>query len=113
MDEKHMKELEGVHADILKGKDEAAKPLMWTLYVILEYLVTALMAKERQEKKAYLIHIRFIAWRGAQSARFEEKREWLIYADNYDEAVLKLDAHLKQGLEDETDLLVEYVNVTL
>lgn len=80
-----------------------------------ELYLTGGTSDERAYRKlrAYLIHIRFINWPTYISARFEEKREWLVYADNYDDAVLKLDAHIRQGLKDDTHLLVEYVNVTL
>ena len=46
-----MKELEGVHKDVLEAK-ESNKPAdqIWKLTIAMEYLVTAMMEKERQKK---------------------------------------------------------------
>jgi len=52
MDKRYMKELESIHANIIEQKAEGGMHKTWNILIALEYLVTALMERERNPQDA-------------------------------------------------------------
>lgn len=66
--------------------------------------------------RPFLIHVRYVTWPQYLGTHFADKTEWLVYALDHQNAMDKLDAHLRSFLIDESEvgeMMLELSSVTI